>query len=364
MKYILIKEEKKARLGKIIIKNRIIHTPVFMPVATIGTIKGISTEELNAIGFKIILSNTLHLMFTPGEKVIELNEGLHKFMNWNNIILTDSGGFQAYSLKNKKIKKDGIEFKSTFDGKKVFLTPENCIKMQKTIKSNINMVLDECIDNKNNIKKIYDSVKLSINWAKKCKKIHDNKSSALFGIIQGGIFPEIRKLSLKENNNINFDGFAIGGLSVGETKNDLSKILKCLNLPKNKPRYLMGVGYPEDILEGVANGIDMFDCVIPTRNARNGYLFTSEKIVRLKNSYNKYILKPLDKNCNCYTCKNYKIAYLHHLYKTNELLSYRLNTIHNLYYYNNLMLNIKKNILRNNFEKFKNDFYKQHKLKQ
>lgn len=359
MKYIIIKKEKKARLGKIIIKNKIIHTPVFMPVATIGTVKTLSPEELENIGFKIILSNTLHLMFTPGEEIIKINDGLHKFMNWNNIILTDSGGFQAYSLKNKIIKKNGIEFKSTFDGKKIFLTPSNCIKMQKTIKSDINMVLDECINSKNNIKKIYESTKLSISWAKDCETQHDKTSSSLFGIIQGGIFPEIRKLSLKENRNINFDGFAIGGLSVGESKNDLSKILQCLNLPKNKPRYLMGVGYPKDILEGVSNGIDMFDCVIPTRNARNGYLFTSNKIIRIKNSYNKYILKPLDKNCNCYTCKNYKVSYLHHLYKTNELLSYRLNTIHNLYYYNNLMINIRKNILRNNFEKFKQNFYKQ-----
>ncbi len=361
MKFTLIKENKKARLGKINIKNKIIHTPVFMPVATIGSVKSLSTDEIKNLGFKIILSNTLHLIFNPGEDVIKINNGLHNFMNWNNIILTDSGGFQTYSLKNKKIKKNGINFKSTLNGKKFFLTPEKCMEMQKIIGSDINMVLDECINEKNNIKKVYNSVKLSAKWANMCKKAHKNNTSAIFGIIQGGIFPELRKLSIKELKNIEFDGYAIGGLSIGEPKNELLKILKCINLPKNKPRYLMGVGYPKDILEAVDQGIDMFDCVIPTRNARNGYLFTSEKIIRLKNSCNKYILKPIDKNCECYTCKNYKISYLYHLYKSKELLSYRLNTIHNLYYYNKFMYNIKKSIILNKFKEFKDNYNKKFK---
>jgi len=362
MKYIIIKNRKLARVGKLILKNNIINTPVFMPVGTKGSVKALSVQDLYDLNIKIILANTLHLIFKPGKEILLKHNGLNKFMMWKNSILTDSGGFQIYSLKNKIIKKDGIIFTSIYNGKKIFLTPKSCIKMQEIIKSDIMMVLDVCTNYKDSFKKTYKLLKQSIIWAKLCKSYH-NKKSALFGIIQGGIYPELRIISLNELVKIKFDGYAIGSLSVGEPKIDLLNILNSLSkhIPKFKPRYLMGVGIPQDIVEGVLRGIDLFDCVIPTRNARNGYLYTSKGVVRLRNSINKYNMYPLDTVCQCYTCKNFTISYLYHLDKSKEILIYKLNSIHNINFYTKLMSDLKYAIINNKIKLFLYNFYKKYK---
>ncbi len=361
MKFNILYRNKKAKIGQIQIEDKYIETPIFMPVGTFGVVKSISSEDLENIGFKIILSNTLHLINKPGKKTINIHKNIQKFMNWNNLILTDSGGFQHFSL-NGKTTDNGILFNSVINNKPFLLTPKNCIKMQESINSNIIMVLDECTKYPINIKKAYNSLKISMKWAKECK-INLTEKKAIFGIIQGSIYPELRKISIKELKKINFDGYAIGGLSVGESKKEFLNTLDTIsdNLPNDKPIYLMGIGYPQDILEAVLRGIDMFDCVIPTRNARNGQLFTSKGILKINKIKNKYNTEKIDYNCNCYTCSKYTISYIYHLNKINETLGIRLNTIHNLTYYKNLITNIKKAIIDNKINEFKNEFYKFYK---
>lgn len=353
MIFTLIKEHNAARAGKLIIDNTIINTPVFMPVATKGNIKTLSSMDMYDLNYKLILSNTLHLMINSNKEILKKYNGIKNYINWNRAILTDSGGFQTHSIKNTITKENGVIFKSIKNGKNVILTPKISIKFQEKIKSNIIMVLDECTNYPSNINTSYISMKKSLNWTRISKNNHTN-DSLIFGIVQGSIYPELRNLSLTELQNIKFDGYAIGGLSVGEPKKDLFNILEYMSnkLPKNKPRYLMGVGSPEDIIDAVTRGIDMFDCVFPTRNARNGYLYTSNGIIKIKNKTNKSNQNKLDENCSCITCKNYTISYLNNLYKSKEMVAYRLNTIHNLEFYKNLMENIRKSIISNKLEEF------------
>jgi queuine tRNA-ribosyltransferase len=361
MQFELLKTDNNARRGKLVLSRGVVETPAFMPVGTYGTVKAMTPEEVKASGAQIILGNTFHLMLRPGIEVIQKHAGLHNFMHWDAPILTDSGGFQVFSLANiRKLTEDGIRFQSPIDGHEVFLSPENSIEMQLALGSDIVMVLDECTSYPISEQRAEASIQLSLRWAKRSKEAHrESNSSALFGIVQGGVFPNLRNESLRGLIDIGFDGYAIGGLSVGESKTDMFRTLDHLNsqMPKDKPRYLMGVGTPEDIIEGVRRGIDMFDCVMPTRNARNGHLFTSEGTVRIGNSTHRNSVAPLDSNCGCYTCKNYTRAYLHHLNRCKEILGARLNTIHNLYFYQKLMQNLRQAIEQGKLDEFINDFY-------
>lgn len=364
MKFNIIKESKLARRGQIILKKGIIETPVFMPVGTFGNIKSITPKEIEDIGFQIILCNALHLHINPGNKIIKLHKSLHNFIKWNKFIITDSGGFQIFSLKkNCTINMEGMIFHNAFDGKKIFFGPEESMIAQYEMDSDIVMVFDHCISHLSSWEESKKSMELSITWAKKSKTVFNylKNKNVLFGIIHGNIYKDLRNISLKKLLEIKFDGYAIGGLSVGESKKHMYNILDyiCPKIPREKPKYLMGVGKPEDIVECVLRGIDMFDCVIPTRNARHGYLFVSKGVVRIKNSKYKYDLSNLDNKCNCYTCLNYSKSYLHYLNKCNELLGIRLNTIHNLYYYNNLINNLRIAIENDVLEDFVNSFYKQ-----
>ncbi len=347
MKFKVLAQKGKARRGVISFPRGDIQTPAFMPVGTYGTVKAMTPRDLNEVGADIILGNTFHLLLRPGTGVIDMFGGLHNFMNWSKPILTDSGGFQVFSLsKNKKLTEAGVEFRSPINGEKVFVSPEKSIDVQRSLGSDIVMVFDECTPYPATYEQAKKSMELSMRWAKRCKIAHGDSQSALFGIVQGGMYPDLRKESLKELTNIGFDGYALGGLSVGESKEEMKDILDnvaCL-MPEDKPRYLMGVGTPDDLRQAVASGIDMFDCVMPTRNARNGYLFTSEDVVRIRNTVHKYSSMPLDPNCDCYTCGNFSRSYLHHLDKCGEILGVHLNTIHNLRYYQNLMRSLREEI--------------------
>ncbi|ANZ22366.1 queuine tRNA-ribosyltransferase [Buchnera aphidicola (Diuraphis noxia)] len=362
MNFQIYHEDVNARHGAFTFKGNIIETPVFMPVGTYGSVKSISTEEIKNTGSEIILANSFHLYLRPGEEIIKLHNGLHNFMNWSGPILTDSGGFQVFSLsKFAKVNEKGVIFKNYFNGKHFLLTPEKSMEIQTNLKSNIVMIFDQCIKYNNNWDKTKDAMERSLKWAKQSRLYFDEykNKNLLFGIIHGGIYPDLRDISLRELIKIDFDGYALGGLAVGESKKEMYKILEhiCPQIPKNKPRYLMGVGKPEDLIEGVSRGIDMFDCVIPTRNARNGHLFVTNGIIRIRNKKYKKDLSTLDKSCSCYTCQNYTRSYLHHLDSCNEILGVRLNTIHNLHYYQNLMLNIRTAIQNNKFKDFVFDFY-------
>ena len=331
-----------------------------MPVGTYGAVKTMTSEELISIGTEIILANTFHLMLRPGADVIEKFGGLHRFMHWSKPILTDSGGYQVFSLaKSRKITEQGVHFRSPVDGEKIFLGPEEAIKMQHILNAEIIMVFDECTPYPCSEKDALDSMKLSLKWADRSKKSHGKNKNALFGIIQGGMYPGLREDSLNALCEIGFDGYAIGGLSVGEPIELMLEILDRITskMPEKKPRYLMGVGTPENIVQAVCEGIDMFDCVMPTRNARNGHLFTEYGDIRIKNATYKLDQLPLDETCNCYTCKNYSRAYLHHLSKTNEILGACLNTKHNLYYYQSLMKGLRLAIEEERLDEFTADFY-------
>jgi len=356
MQFELLKTDNNARRGKLVFSRGVVDTPAFMPVGTYGTVKAMTPEEVKASGAQVVLGNTFHLMLRPGIEVIQKHAGLHNFMHWDGPILTDSGGFQVFSLANiRKLTEDGIRFQSPIDGHEVFLSPENSIEMQLALGSDIVMVLDECTSYPISEQRAEASMQLSLRWAKRSKEAHQKgNSSALFGIVQGSIYPNLRDESMRGLMDIGFDGYAIGGLSVGEPKSDMFRILDHLNsrMPKDKPRYLMGVGTPEDIIESVRHGVDMFDCVMPTRNARNGHLFTSEGTVRIGNSTHRNSVAPLDSNCGCYTCKNYTRAYLHHLNRCKEILGARLNTIHNLYFYQNLMQNLRQAIEQGKLNEF------------
>ena len=360
MNFELIRKFNGARRGRLVFPNGIVETPVFMPVGTYGTVKSMTPEELVEIGTEIILANTFHLMLRPGPDVINKFDGLHKFMHWQKPILTDSGGYQVFSLaKSRKITEEGVHFRSPIDGKKIFLGPEEAIKMQHLLGAEIVMVFDECTSYLCSEKEASDSMELSLRWAARSKQAHSKNKNALFGIIQGGMYIKLREKSLNELCEIGFDGYAIGGLSVGEPIELMLEILDhiTLKMPEDKPRYLMGVGTPENIVEAVCKGIDMFDCVMPTRNARNGHLFTEYGDIRIKNTKYKLDQLPLDENCNCYTCKNYSRAYLHHLSRTNEILGARLNTKHNLYYYQYLMKSLRLAIEEEKLAEFVSNFY-------
>lgn len=359
MQFILHKQDGLARRGTVKLEHGEMQTPAFMPVGTYGTVKGMSPLELKEINAHIILGNTFHLWLRPGLDVIAAHGGLHKFMGWDGPILTDSGGFQVWSLGAlRKISEEGVKFRSPINGDSCFLTPEESMRIQKVLNSDIAMIFDECTPHPATLKEAEDSMQLSLRWAKRSKAAHAGNPNALFGIIQGGMYENLRDISLAGLVDIDFDGFAIGGLSVGEPKEDMLRILAhtAPKMPHNKPRYLMGVGTPEDLVAAVSQGVDMFDCVMPTRNARNGWLFTRRGDIKIKNATYKNDTMPLDADCTCYTCQNFTRAYLHHLHKLGEILSARLNTIHNLHYYQELMASMRNAIEAGTFEQFKVEF--------
>ena len=360
----LISTDKKARAGLLSVSHGVIATPVFMPVGTYGTVKAMTVEELVSIGAQIVLGNTFHLMLRPGEKVIRNHGGLHDFMSWRKPILTDSGGYQVFSLGDlRKISEEGVTFTSPINGDKIFLSPERSIEVQKWLNSDIAMVFDECTAYPANEEMARISMEMSLRWAKRSKQAHEGSSNALFGIVQGGMHENLRSESAEKLRRLDFDGYAIGGLSVGEPKGDMLRIMThtAALLPADKPRYLMGVGTPEDLLNAIGQGVDMFDCVLPTRNARNGHLYTSQGIVRIRNAEHRNSLEPLDESCACSTCQNYSRAYLHHLQRGNEILGARLNTLHNLHFYQSLMSTARDAIHEGKFEIFKNSFLQKYK---
>jgi queuine tRNA-ribosyltransferase len=344
MKFQLLGHSGGARRGTLELTHGSVQTPIFMPVGTYGTVKAMSPAELVDMNAEIVLGNTFHLWLRPGLDVIEAHGGLHRFMGWQRPILTDSGGFQVFSLGAlRKIEEQGVKFASPVNGDRLLLTPEESMRIQRVLNSDIAMIFDECTPYPADETVAGQSMRLSLRWAERSKRAFDGSTNALFGIVQGGMHEHLRDESMKELVNIDFNGFAIGGLSVGEPKEDMRRILAHTTpqLPADKPRYLMGVGTPEDIVEGVEFGIDMFDCVMPTRNARNGWLFTAKGDIKLRNARYRDDTRPLDANCPCHTCLHFTRAYLHHLQKVNEILGARLNTIHNLHFYISMMAEIR-----------------------
>ncbi|MDD4928672.1 MAG: tRNA guanosine(34) transglycosylase Tgt [Gallionella sp.] len=359
MEFTLYKTSGLARRGQLTLAHGTVQTPAFMPVGTYGTVKAMSPVELRDIGANIVLGNTFHLWLRPGLDVIAAHGGLHGFMGWDGPILTDSGGFQVFSLGAlRKITEEGVKFQSPVNGDKLFLTPEESMRIQRVLNSDIVMIFDECTPYPATEREAADSMRLSLRWAARSKAAHEGNSNALFGIVQGGMYEGLRDESLAELVGIGFDGYAIGGLSVGEPKEDMRRILAhtAPRLPVDKPRYLMGVGTPEDLVASVAQGIDMFDCVMPTRNARNGMLFTQNGDIKIKNAQYRLDTRPLDEECSCYTCQHFSRAYLHHLHRLKEILGARLNTIHNLHYYQQLMSEIRASIEADAFGEFAEEF--------
>jgi queuine tRNA-ribosyltransferase len=362
MEFKLINTDGHARRGRLTFARGVVETPIFMPVGTYGSVKSLTPEDLTGLGAQIILGNTFHLMLRPGMEVIKTHGSLHEFMRWDRPILTDSGGFQVFSLGAlRKITEQGVTFKSPVDGRKIFMGPEESMQVQRDLGSDIVMIFDECTPYPATEKQAADSMRLSLRWAERSKKAHGDNPSALFGIVQGGMYEHLRRESIDGLTAIGFDGYAIGGLSVGEPKEEMMGTLDTLHskMPIDKPRYLMGVGTPEDLVESVRRGIDMFDCVMPTRNARNGHLFTSFGVVKIRNSQYQFDTGPLDETCDCYTCRNYSRAYLRHLDKCGEILGSRLNTIHNLYYYLRLMQGLRDAIEKQELDGFVRRFYQQ-----
>ena len=350
----------RARVGKMDTAHGEFRTPIFMPVGTQGSVKSVDPDELTKLGAKIILANTYHLYLRPGHVTIEQLGGLHQFMGWKNPILTDSGGFQVYSLaKLRTISKKGVTFQSHIDGSKHFIGPKEAMTIQKALGSDIMMAFDECAPYPAEYHYVQKSLKLTTQWAEQCLKYKNNNGQALFGIVQGGVYDDLREKSAKDLVALPFDGYALGGLSVGEDKETRARIIQKTVplLPRDKPVYLMGVGTPEDIIEAVMFGVDMFDCVMPTRNARNGTLFTSSGKIVIKNARYAKDDRPLDEHCECYTCSRFSRAYLRHLFIAKELLAYRLNTIHNLYFYSRLMENLQEAILEERVIEFRDTFY-------
>lgn len=351
--------DAKARRGKLNLLSGVVETPAFMPVGTYGSVKGLTPDQVKQTGADVVLGNTFHLMLRPGTDVVEQQGGLHKFINWNGPILTDSGGFQVFSLgEMRKISEEGVTFRSPVDGSEIFLGPEDAIKIQHRLGSDVVMVFDECTPFPASEQEAKKSMELSMRWAERCRSAHGNNEAALFGIVQGGMFKELRDESLQRLMDIGFDGYALGGLSVGEPKEQMRNIVEYCGerMPAEKPRYLMGVGTPEDIVYAVSQGIDMFDCVMPTRNARNGHIFTSQGLLRLRNKRFRNDSRPLDVNCDCYTCKNFSRAYLHHLDKCKEMLGAQLNTIHNLSYYQSVMSGLRGAIEKGRLSSFVDEF--------
>jgi len=344
MKFTVLKTQGAARRGRLEFERGVVETPAFMPVGTYGTVKGMKPSDVAETGAQILLGNTFHLMLRPGPDIIQTHGGLHGFMQWSGPILTDSGGFQVFSLgKMRKLSEEGVHFQSPIDGSPVYLTPEKSMQMQRILGSDIVMAFDECTPYPATREQAEQSMALSMRWAKRSKEGHGDNPSALFGIIQGGVYNDLRSQSLEELLKIGFDGYAIGGLSVGEPKEEMMAVLDHIvpEMSVNHPRYLMGVGTPSDLVEGVKRGVDMFDCVMPTRNARNGHLFVTEGVIKIRNSQYRTDLRPLDAQCDCYTCQHFSRAYLHHLDRCKEILGAMLNTIHNLRYYQRLMAQLR-----------------------
>ncbi|HMA58868.1 MAG TPA: tRNA guanosine(34) transglycosylase Tgt [Halanaerobiales bacterium] len=356
--------DSDARLGKIDTPHGEINTPIFMPVGTQATVKAMSPEELKEIKAEIILGNTYHLYLRPGHELIEKAGGLHQFMNWDKPILTDSGGFQVFSLADlREIKEEGVYFQSHIDGSRQFISPEKSIEIQNALGSDIAMAFDECPPEPSNYNYVKNSLERTVRWAERSKAAMNNDKQSLFGIIQGGIFKDLREESVKKMTDIGFPGYAIGGLSVGEAKEDMLDTLEFTVplMPDDKPRYLMGVGTPEDLIEGVKRGIDMFDCVMPTRIARHGSIYTSQGRITIRNATYKEDFTAPDPNCDCYVCQNYTRAYIRHLLKRKEILGVRLTTYHNLYFFIDLMNKIKKAVDKGNFLSFREKFYQNYK---
>ncbi|MCL1141588.1 tRNA guanosine(34) transglycosylase Tgt [Shewanella gaetbuli] len=362
MKFELDTTDGRARRGRLVFERGTVETPAFMPVGTYGTVKGMTPEEVRATGADILLGNTFHLWLRPGEEIMRKHGDLHDFMNWQRPILTDSGGFQVFSLGDiRKITEEGVHFRSPINGEKIFLDPEKSMQIQNSLGSDVVMIFDECTPYPATHDEARKSMQMSLRWAQRSRDEFDRleNPNSLFGIIQGGVYEDLRDESIEGLTNIGFDGYAVGGLAVGEPKEDMHRILEhvCPQLPDDKPRYLMGVGKPEDLVEGVRRGVDMFDCVMPTRNARNGHLFTSEGVIKIRNARHRDDTSPLDEKCDCYTCKNYSRAYLYHLDRCNEILGARLNTIHNLRYYQMLMEGLRGAIQTGTLDDFVKDFY-------
>lgn len=360
MKFDLLNTDGKARRARLSFARGEIQTPIFMPVGTAATVKAVTPKELDEVGAQIVLGNTFHLMLRPGTDVIQAHGDLHDFMQWQKPILTDSGGFQVWSLaKLRKITEKGVTFRSPIDGSKKFLGPEEAIDIQRKLGSDIVMIFDECTPYPATEKEARDSMELSLRWADRSKVEHGQSESALFGIIQGGMYESLRDESLAGLTDIGFDGYAIGGLSVGEPKEDMYRILKHLahKMPSHAPRYLMGVGTPENLVTAVSYGVDMFDCVLPTRNARNGWLYTRDGVVKIRNAKYEMDTRPIDDSCSCSTCAQFSRSYLKHLLKSNEILGARLATVHNLHFFLKLMQQMRDAIEQNAFDEFKGQFF-------
>jgi queuine tRNA-ribosyltransferase len=360
MDFQLINTDGRARRARLGFNRGVVETPVFMPVGTYGTVKSLTPEDLTGLGAQIILGNTFHLLLRPGMEVMQAHGDLHDFMHWQGPVLTDSGGFQVFSLGElRKITEQGVTFRSPVNGSKIFMGPEESMQIQSVLGSDIVMIFDECTPYPVAFDEAADSMRLSLRWAARSKQAHGDNPAALFGIVQGGMYRQLREESIAALVDIDFDGYAIGGLSVGEPKPEMMAVLDYLPqlMPSDKPRYLMGVGTPEDLVEAVRRGIDMFDCVMPTRNARNGHLFTSQGVVRIRNSRYQFDTGPIDEQCRCYTCQNYSLSYLRHLDKCGEMLGSRLNTIHNLFYYLSLMQELRNAIEKRGLDGFVSNFY-------
>ena len=360
MKFERFNNDGAARVGRLSFDRGIVETPVFMPVGTYGAVKTVTPDEVADVGASIILANTFHLMLRPGVDIIARHGSLHDFMGWQGPILTDSGGFQVFSLGElRKIDEQGVTFRSPVNGDEVFMGPEESMAVQQALGVDVIMIFDECTPYPASYEQAETSMQLSLRWAERSRVAHGEHRAALFGIVQGGMYEDLRDQSLQGLQAIGFDGYAIGGLSVGEPKPDMLRILEhtAPQLPVDKPRYLMGVGKPEDIVEAVVRGIDMFDCVMPTRNARNGHLFVKQGVIRIRNSQYRDDTRPLDETCGCYTCRHFSRAYLRHLHSTNEILGARLNTIHNLYYYQFLMKGLREAIRAGRLAAYVDEFY-------
>ena len=359
MKFLVTATDGPARRGALTLAHGTVQTPAFMPVGTYGTVKAMSPKELDELGAEIVLGNTFHLWLRPGLAVVGKHGGLHRFMGWSKPILTDSGGFQVFSLGElRKISEEGVAFQSPVNGDRLFLTPEEAMRIQRVLNADVVMVFDECTAYPATRELAARSMQLSLRWAERSKRAHGDNANALFGIVQGGMHEDLRDESLAGLSAIGFDGYAIGGVSVGEPKEDMERIVahSAPRLPEQAPRYLMGVGTPEDLVASVSQGVDMFDCVLPTRNARNGWLFTRHGDIKIKNARHREDTGPLDPDCACYTCRNFSRAYLHHLHRTNEILGARLNTLHNLHYYLELMGQLRGAIAQGGLAAFRGKF--------
>ncbi|MEQ1879841.1 MAG: tRNA guanosine(34) transglycosylase Tgt [Burkholderiales bacterium] len=359
MKFEVLATDGLARLGRLSLRHGVVDTPAFMPVGTYGAVKAMTPADLARLGAQIVLGNTFHLWLRPGLDVIAAHGGLHRFMGWEGPILTDSGGFQVFSLGAlRAISEQGVSFRSPVNGDACFLSPEESMNIQRVLDSDIVMIFDECTPYPADVAQAGDSMRLSLRWAERSKRAHAGSPNALFGIVQGGMYELLRDESLAGLTGIGFDGYAIGGLSVGEPKEDMLRILRhtAPRLPATAPRYLMGVGTPQDIVHAVMSGVDMFDCVLPTRNARNGWIFTRAGVIRLRNARYRDDVRALDGACACYTCQNFSRAYLYHLQRVNEILGAHLNTLHNLFYYQELMGQLRQAISGGNLADFAESF--------